>query len=344
MAFKQGIEVNKQFILDRISEEDIFEKYFTKVVYDQSIINYNRTDKEAGCKFYVNKTTGRIRFKDFSQGYNWDCLDVAKLKIGGSFQETLIRIAQDFELIKGRGSSEVCVPINLSIPKGIESRKKLANKVISKEIRLVNRRLTYSWKDQKYFGQFAITPNILTKFYVYTFDKAFIYTTYQDGSYSKVPVLFGKNEMRFAYYLGRGEWKLYFPERTKSQTRFIQINGDSLQGYFLLPDRGERLVFTKAYKDVMCLYALDKIPSVAAQSEGQVISKKIVDHLAGRFERLYILYDNDMAGMRGASKNLLAHPNLTPIMFPRINPKDVSDNIKKFGIEKVWNLLEPVII
>ena len=344
MAFKSGIKIDKDFILSHVSEEEIFEKYFTPVIYGQNVLNYNRLDKDAGCRFYVNKTTGRIRFKDFGQGHNWDCFAVAQQRTGLSFKQVLLKIAEDFRLIEVK-DGRFNIRQNLtSTPNGLDQRKLFANEIKKKTIKIIGARQSFKWMERKFWSQFSINDKILIKFYVYGFEKAFIITHFADGTTKTAPIYHSRTELKFAYYLGGGEWKLYYPERPKSRIKFIQVNGTILQGWPLLPETGKRLVFTKSYKDVMSFYALDKIPSTATQSENILIPKKIMKEARERFEDIYILYDNDIAGMRAAVKNIIAYPFLKPLLFPKGRPKDLSDNIEKFGINTIRKDILPLII
>lgn len=346
MSFKKGTKIDKDFILSHIKEEDIFERYFRPVLYDSNVTNDARNDSNAGCRFYTDKQTGRIRFKDFGHGYNWDCFDAASKHESLSrlsFPELLKVIAEDFHLIEINGKQKSIRPNLISLSNEREEKIKEANKVFKKRIVLINKRRKYSWKDRKYWKQFAINDATLYKFYVYTFDKAYLIKTYKDGTTEKVPLYSTSSELKFAYYLGVGEWKLYYPERPKSRTRFIQLRGDIIQGWSLLPDKGENLLFTKSYKDVMSFDVLGSIPAVATQSENIIIPKNIIKEAKGRFKNLYILYDNDMAGMRAMVRNLVAYPFLKPLLFPKGDEKDLSDNIKKHGLLKIQESILPLI-
>ena len=341
MAFKQGVRVTRSFILDRIREEDIFNKYFGPVIFDRDVRNYARPDKHPGCRFYVHKVNGRIRFKDHSRGYNWDCFEAAVQQVGPTyrleFRSLLTYIAKDFGLITSNTSNRRILEIRKQFVDNIDE----ANNVIKKGIKIEGLRTKLGWMPRKYWNQYGITELITKRFYTYEYDRASIVRFYSDGSTTEKALLTSYSELKFAYYLGEGEWKLYFPERPKEQTRFIQTRADIIQGWYLLPTTGRNLVITKAYKDVMSFWSLGEIPAIAPQSENILIDKKIMAVLRERFDNIYILFDNDLAGLRASVKYVDKYDYIKPITLAG-DYKDLSDSIKAFGIERVRNTLLPI--
>ena len=97
MPIQPGIEITKQAILDRISEEKIMEKYLGLQIDTETFYqNPLRPDKRAGCRFYYN-SKGRLYFHDWGK-FHWDCFAVIQYRYGDTFMQALRRIAHDFSL------------------------------------------------------------------------------------------------------------------------------------------------------------------------------------------------------------------------------------------------------
>lgn len=339
MAFEKGIKIDRDFILSRVREEDIFERYFGSVKFDNNVVNYSRDDPNPGCRFYIHKKTGRIRFKDFSRGYNWDCFEAAQ-QTGQTkdlpFKKLLNTIAQDFNLL-GRVITE---EQKLVIKKSYEERIEIANNVVAKKIVITHPSKQLNWKQRNYWDRYEVTQQDLDRFYVYNFRDAYIKYWYADGTTHLGPIYSSKNELKFAYYLGEGEYKLYFPDRKKKDGKFLQVRGDLIQGWHQLPVTGEFVIITKSYKDVIVLDTMD-FPAISPSSENVVLPKNKLEELFIRFDRVYILFDNDRAGQKAALTYLVEYPNLTPIMFADTQPKDVSDNVEEYSREVIKELLLP---
>jgi hypothetical protein len=297
------------------------------VEYDVDLRNPWRNDEEPGCRFYIHKQTGRIRFKDFSYGFNWDCFDVAQLELEtDNFQDTLRAIASDFKLVSGETMSPpLNGPTNQASSRRIPSEKRLIVKGWNTH---------YTWKQLRYWDRYEVTGVQLEKMHVYNYSKAYILEVYEDGEELLKPVYAGRYELKFAYYFGNKEWKLYFPERPKTSARFIQVNASIMQGWEYLPDKDDRVIITKSYKDVVCLKGIDA-PAVAPQSENIVIPKGIITGLEARFNYVYLLYDNDIPGLRAATNNVMAYSNLIPLVFAAGEQKDYPYHVERYGKDKM---------
>lgn len=95
-----------------------------------------------------------------------------------------------------------------------------------------------------------------------------------------------------------------------------------------VPEKGEILCICSSLKDALCLWANTGIPAVATQGEGYSISETAVKSLKERYEKVYILFDNDEAGITDGKK-LSKTTGFINLELPRINgAKDISDLYK----------------
>src|SRR6478609_2267374 len=96
------VNITKEFILSKVTEEQIFIKYLGIEPKDKgSFTNPLRgNDSSPGCSFYVNPQ-GKWIFKDFAGGFSWDCFNVVEYAFNCSFKDSLIRVGIDFDIFSG---------------------------------------------------------------------------------------------------------------------------------------------------------------------------------------------------------------------------------------------------
>lgn len=321
MPIQPGIELKKEEVLKRISEEQIFEKYLQLPV-DETTTYHNplRVDKRAGCRYYRGRN-GRLYFKDFSKGYHWDCFNVVEFIYNCSFIDALKIIIQDFQLNKE-------VPKRDFTPEPIEK-----NRVI---IQITAR----EWNNQdiEYWGKYNINLSHLGYFRVYPCKAVWINREY----YQCRP-----NDPCYAFYFGKINnvdiFKLYFPLR--EYNRFFQnvhIEDNILQGFNQLQYKSDTLVITKSLKDVICLTILS-LESVAPVSEYQIITQEQFDFFKSKYKHIVVLGDNDETGRQFIIKHAKKY-NISHYLFPKSMGKDISDNISLYGINRIKSIVNEKLL
>ncbi len=135
-------------------------------------------------------------------------------------------------------------------------------------------------------------------------------------------------EPAYAYMFGTDVFKVYRP---LSEAKFRgQNNGEVIEGYRQLPKTAPKLIISSSMKDTMVLNTLGY---AACNPGGEANFKAIVSkarELNNRFSDIYILFDNDGPGIRGASR--LSHlTGWKPVFLPKELAKDPSDVVKKYG-------------
>jgi hypothetical protein len=312
MPIEPGIQLNKEEIFKRITEEQIFEKYLQLPVEEgETYHNPLRADNKAGCRYYRAKN-GRIYFKDFSKGYHWDCFNVVQYIYNCSFIEACRIIVRDFRL----NNTPALHEWNLQ-----EVQKRRINIQISAR--------EWTIQDAEYWNQYHISLSTLTRFRVYPC-KAF----WINGEYYRCKT----KDPCYAYYFGNKLFKLYFPFR--KENRFFQNihqEDNLLQGYNQLTKSSDLLIITKSYKDVMSYYELD-VEAVAPISETQIITKEQYEEFSNIYPYCITNGDNDYRG-RIFMLDHFRNYKLPYCVFPKTWGKDLSDNIKLFGFDKIKEIL-----
>jgi hypothetical protein len=328
--------ITKDYILRRVTEEQIFERYLgIKPDYSGLFCNPLREDKSPGCGFYINKQD-RIKFKDYSRGWDWDCFNVVEFLFQVSFKEAMQRIAVDFGLTDGTVSETHAART--------QRRKD--------KIGLRVKRREWNAEDKHFWqGNFTLTRADMPV----TFPISHAWYTRNDVVDDTPFYTYITGDPAYAYHFpeyGPYEYKIYFPKRPKGK-KFRQSRGDIIQGLAQLPATGHILIITKSFKDRHVITKFGKkygIFSCAPMSESQIIPADIMNNLILRFDYVFTLFDFDRAGIILAKKHQEAY-GIRPLFFGpefkkgllRVGPqgiKDSADFVKEFGPEVTYKLID----
>lgn len=321
--------LTKEFILSRISEEDIFVKYMNihPNTYDY-FKNPLRADNHADCRFYRDGR-GVLKFKDFAYNLNIDCFNLVMMVFPdhNNYGLALRKIAEDFKLYEK--------DVDYSVLSNWENNIKDASKKFSI---IAVKRKEFTKDELLWWQEQGIYKEVLSHYKVSSLQMLWL-----NGN---LIYNFNKKDPGYVYHFNLYNYKAYFPLR--KEYRFIQnIDRNTLQGYEQLPKEGTFLVITKSMKDVLCMYSFD-IPSIAPSSETVLINEKDFSELANRFFYIFTLFDRDRAGMH-MSWIMRKKYNTIPLLFEskglmrrKEEPKDFTDNYKEFGTSYLQDLIEEV--
>lgn len=280
--------ITREELLKRVSQIQIMERYLgIRVQFNKSVKNPLRNDTTAGCRFYVKN--GRIRFVDYSKGFNEDCFGVVQTQYGNcNFNEAIKQVAEDFNLYTTLTAEIPTIILDEEI---ITQEEKVKHTYLYEISADSKDNIIWRPEDKRYWKDHCLNSEILEGLDIYPLSSLYIddnlVYTYRTG------------DIGFIYVFPDETFKAYFPYREKGK-RFIG-NSTYLQGYNHLPETGDILVITKAMKDVACLN-LFNIPSVAPQSENVIMNSDILDDLDNRFNRIVVLFDFDLTGIRAAKR------------------------------------------
>jgi len=294
-------DIDKKFILDRLSQEEIFER-FLGIPFDttEKYTSPFREDRNPTCTFKRNPN-GVVTFIDWSGDFLGNCFDAVIRIYGCSFWDACKIIAKEFDLVDG-------------LKVGDLDRKPKAYEHAEKDITTIKTKWRrYENSDLSYWSAYGIHPATLRTYNVGPVAFAWVN--------EKLIYSNRKGDPCYGYFFN-GEYKLYFPLR--EEWRFLG-NFAGLQGYDQLPDTGDLLVITKSLKDVMFLHQMG-IAAVAPSSESTTISKEQYQELSKRFKLLVSLYDHDTTGVRSATQ--MEEDFGIPALFFTEKGKDITDIAK----------------
>ena len=110
-----------------------------------------------------------------------------------------------------------------------------------------------------------------------------------------------------------------------------------------LPFYGDKLIITSSRKDALNIWSNLAIPATSLQGEGFIPKEKVINELKHRFKRIYVLYDNDEAGII-KSKKICDKYDLENIMIPLEElSKDPSDLYKNTGERNYLSVFKKIL-
>ncbi len=119
----------------------------------------------------------------------------------------------------------------------------------------------------------------------------------------------------YMYDINNEIYKGYRPLSKSKLSKFYSHNiTNHIQGYSKLPGKGNNLIITKSYKDVLIWYKAG-YPAIAPHSESMFINDDIFKELKQRFKNVFLNYDNDTTGMEQITKFSSKYP-VIPLIIP----------------------------
>ena len=315
-------------ILNKISDYQIFSYYLgSNFTINKVFSSPFRTDRTPSfCIFRTSE--GNLMFKDLARGDTGDCFTFAGKILGiFNFTRLLVQINIDFKLNLIH-NIESYIP---KVVKGVDffEQKEIVNKI--NDIQIKTR--PFNSQDLEYWQDYGVDEILLKYFNVFATE----YTYYNNNLWS----VHSKYNPCYAYIFrddeGNYGYKLYRPlEKDKKKKWMSNVNPESmLQGISNLTKSNKILIITKSLKDVMVLRTLG-YHSIAVQGESMIINESLMDILKTRFEKIYLLFDFDLGGIKGAKRFRKKYPFIYITFLQNLKTrnngcKDISDARKILG-------------
>lgn len=297
-------------IRNKMTDFDILSHYFgiTKI---PCIINSPlRVDNNPSFSLY-SKDGINVLWTDFSTKQHGDTIDLLKEYWGESYREVLEHLWEDSSNITNTNYNYNYTKRNYRI-------KSNNNIKIECKVR--------EWEDYdiEYWKSYGISLEWLKYANVYPISHKIIIK--EDGRY-----VFSCDKLAYAYVEfkdGNTTLKIYQPYNKAGYKWSNNHDRSVISLWTKVPKYGDRIVICSSLKDALCLSCQTKIPALAVQGEGYSISNTAIKELKIRYKHIYILFDNDNAGIEDAIK-LSEHTGFKNIVLPKINnSKDISDLYK----------------
>ena len=309
------------FTLDdvlRVASEAQIVSYYLGILKVPCIINSPlRQDRHPSFGLYSPNGT-EINYIDFSTRDSGTIFTLLKNMWNLDYPEVFKRICQDFSKFNSKAT------VIKSSKCDITSQGSSSNIDMKCKVR--------EWKDYdlEYWASYGITLPWLKYANVYPISHKIIV---KDGR----EFVFGADKYAYAYVEfkeGKTTLKIYQPFNKRGFKWANKHDRSVISLWTKVPKTGDKIVVCSSLKDALCLWANTSIPAIAIQGEGYGISNTAINELKRRYKEVYILLDNDEAGLRDGEK-LSASTGFINLVLPNINgAKDVSDLYKSLENKK----------
>lgn len=310
MISQGGNSVSLEDIYRVTTEAEIAHYYLGITSIPCKINSPLREDKSPSFGLF-SPNGSRITWIDFSSGERGGIFDLLGKMWNTSFKDTLAKVYGDFS--KFSGSVEITPTSKMPSTPNIN----IGNKDVVMECKVRD------WKphDIDYWESYGISIEWLKYANVYPISHKIIIKKGQR-------YVFGADKYAYAYAEfkeGKTTLKIYQPYNKQGFKWSNKHDRSVISLWTKVPANGDRICICASLKDALCLWANTGIPAVAIQGEGYTISDTAVNELKHRFNKVYILLDNDEAGLKDA-EILAGKTGFTNIILPNINgAKDISD-------------------
>jgi len=282
---------------------------------------FNSRDKIPSMYIYFSVETGIYRFKDFSSGFHGDGVElVLKLFNLPNRGSAVSKIMSDYQMY-----------IKYNTVATLEMLHHDKYKVVDYEMRHWNN------FDQTYWMRYNISSKMLERYNVVPL--AFFTMSKSDLNGVEVTHTFKKSYV-YGYFRNDGSlFKIYMPKNTDK--KFIKVE-NYIQGVDQLKHDCKYLLITSSLKDLMAFNRLgiSNIEAIAPDSENTMIGEKAIGELKPHYEKIIVLFDNDEPGIKAAQRYKDKY-GFNTILLPM--EKDLSDSVKEHGVDKVREILFPLL-
>lgn len=302
--FSKGVSLINKSDIEHIPQESLSQAFLGISSIPCLICSPLRIDRKPSLSIFYGKD-GAVMYKDFSTGDSGNIYTLLSKLWSCSMKDVYERIADEFKN-------------TLSLSNSIARYNPRTHKT-SIEVRF------REWEedDLAYWSSYGVNPSYLQWAQVYPISHSF---TIKDGKIEtfvapKYAYVFVE------YYEGEARYKIYkpFAEKHKWLSNF---NSNIISLYDRIPPEGDKIVICSSLKDSLCVISQLGIPAIAPQGEGYSLHRELVEDLKRRFKKVYVMYDNDAAGILNMVR-IQRETGFSYIIPPSINgAKDVSDFYK----------------
>lgn len=309
---------------DLYSDFDIAHKYLGITCVPEVINSPLRQDNNPSLGLFINNRTNSLWFKDFGSGEKGSLYDLLAKMWNVSKDKVYDRILED-------------MPAPALIRKhGVKVYRKSAGKV---EVRV------REWRDYDiaYWDSYGISLPWLKFGEIYPISH--IILTKNGHSYP-IPA------EKYAYvYVERKDgivsFKIYQPY--SKEYKWMSKHDSSVWDLWTkIPEKGDKLIITSSRKDALAIWSNTGIPALSLQGEGYIPKEHVVQQLKDRYNKVYVLYDNDFQSEenhgRVYGKMIAERFNVTQIEIPeKWKSKDPSDVVKNHGREVLRQIIYELV-
>lgn len=306
-------------IQDLVSEGEILAYYFHISKVPSVICSPLRKDRKPSFGIY-SPDGYKICYRDFSTGDSGSIFDLLSKMWNCTFKETLHRINEDIPSFRNTIINKPCY---------ISKRNYDNSSDLQCKVR--------EWKDYdiEYWKSYGISLKWLKYAEVYPISHKIVL---KDGQ----RYVFGCDKLAYAYVErkeGKVTLKIYQPYNKMGFKWSNKHDSSVISLWTKIPKEGDKVCICSSLKDALCLSCNTNIPALAVQGEGYSMSDTAIAELKKRYKKVFILFDNDEAGLIDGEK-LSKKTGFTNLILPTFEGgKDISDAYKVLGKEQFLKII-----
>lgn len=314
-------------IRERVTDAELVQYYLGINKVPCFICSPLRQDKRPSFGLYSNDGK-RIFFTDLATKERGGMYDLLSKLWHCSIRETMQRIERDFMTGKSK--------VDISVYHSSRSPVITSNNDSTLEVKI------REWKqyDLDYWESYGITLNWLKYAEVYPISHKII--TKEGRRYT-----FGADKYAYVFVEhkeGKVTLKIYQPFNKEGYKWANKHDRSVISLWTKIPEKGNILIICSSLKDALCLMSNTGIPAIALQGEGYGISDTAVKELKKRYDRIYVLYDNDTAGILDSQK-LCGETGFINLILPQFNEgKDISDYRQAKGKQAFVDMIHKLLL
>ena len=327
MAISKGkSSVSLDDILSKVTEANILSHYLGVTEVPCIINSPLRQDRRPSFGLYSSDGI-RIFYIDLATKDSGGLFDLLGKMWNCGFKEVLSKINEDISKFCGSVSIHSYTPCVVRSTNSYNKDTDLQCKV-------------RDWRDYdiEYWASYGITLEWLKYAEVYPISHKIII---KDGH----RYVFGADKYAYAYVEhkeGKVTLKIYQPFNKAGYKWSNKHDKSVISLWTKVPEYGDKICICSSLKDALCLWANTNIPSLSIQGEGYNMSDTAISELKRRYKEIYILLDNDEAGLKDGL-SLSESTGFTNVVLPKFEGgKDISDAFKILGKEKWLKLIVPL--
>lgn len=310
---KEKEKLTPELILSRVSEDEIYRKYFQSFKLGKIYNSPFRRDSSPS--FSIKNISGVLRHMDFGKKeFSGNCFNFVMQLFNLNFPEALDKINLDMGI---QGSLSVAKP----------TVYKASSKT---DIKIVARNFTED--ELHYWKIMGISKEDLIKESIFSIEKLYI------NNY----LIPENNELKFAYLFidefGHEYIKVYTPYSKDKGRKFItNVPGNLLSGWDKVNKGGESVIITKSKKDEVILSRYLGTTCSLQNESIRSLPDYQIKHLLENYKFSYILFDPDEAGLACTEyyEKLGFKPLELPTRYKQEGIKDIADLSSYYGIDAV---------
>lgn len=321
MAFGVTVDsVSLNDIKSRVTETDILSFYLNIKELPCVINSPFREDNRPSFGIYLSNKNQRVYYKDYATNDSGGLFDLLGKLWNCNYKKVLENINKDINNID-KGNVKLNTGHTITIRSNDEHHS-------SSDLQCKIR----EWKDYdiEYWSSYGISLKWLKYADVYPISHKIII---KDGH----KYVFKADKLAYAYVERKEDKvsiKIYQPKNTKGYKWSNKHDNSVISLWTKIPEYGDKVCICSSLKDALCFWANTGIPAICPQGESYRISNTAINELKRRFKKIYIIFDNDKAGILDGKK-LAEATGFTNLILPKFdNGKDISDAYKILGKEE----------